>query len=58
MPRLIDGYTALIDQTIAGAVLMVVGKVTLAVAALAVFFRWFGGEHRADRGIESRLGVR
>ncbi|TME72323.1 MAG: cytochrome c oxidase assembly protein, partial [Chloroflexi bacterium] len=58
VPRLIDGYTALIDQTIAGAVLMVVGKVTLAVAALAVFFRWFGGEHRADRGIESRLGVR
>ena len=30
----------------------------LAVAALAIFFRWFGGEHRADRGIESRLGVR
>ena len=57
-PRLIAGYTALIDQTIAGAVLMIFGKVTLAVAALAVFFRWFGAEHRADRGIESRLGVR
>jgi putative membrane protein len=48
-PRLIEGYTALIDQTIAGAVLMVFGKVTLGVAAAVVFFRWFGAEHRADR---------
>jgi cytochrome c oxidase assembly factor CtaG len=29
-------------------VLMILGKATLAVAATAVFFRWFGGEHRAD----------
>jgi putative membrane protein len=57
-PRVIEGYTALIDQTIAGAVLMIFGKITLAVAALAIFFRWFGGEQRADRGIESRVGVR
>jgi putative membrane protein len=49
VPRLIDGFTALIDQTIAGAVLMIFGKVTLAVAALAVFFRWFGAERRADQ---------
>jgi cytochrome c oxidase assembly factor CtaG len=49
VPRLIPGYTALIDQTIAGAVLMILGKATLAVAALTVFFRWFGGEHRADQ---------
>ncbi|MGH7765211.1 MAG: cytochrome c oxidase assembly protein [Candidatus Dormibacteraceae bacterium] len=48
-PRLIPGYTALIDQTIAGAVLMIVGKVTLSAAALVVFFRWFGGEQRADQ---------
>jgi putative membrane protein len=47
-PRLIEGYTALIDQTIAGAVLMILGKLTLAVAALAVFFRWFSGEQRSD----------
>jgi len=57
-PRLIEGFTALIDQTIAGAVLMIFGKVTMAVAALTIFFRWFGAEHRSDRGIESRLGVR
>ena len=58
VPRLIDGFSALIDQTIAGAVLMIFGKVTLAIAALAIFFRWFGAEQRADRGIESRLRVR
>jgi putative membrane protein len=57
-PRLIAGYTALIDQTIAGAVLMVFGKVTLGIAAGVIFFRWFGGEHREDRGIESRVRVR
>ncbi len=57
-PRLIAGYSALIDQTIAGAVLMIFGKVTLAVAALVVFFRWFGAEHAQDRGIESALRVR
>jgi putative membrane protein len=57
-PRLIAGFTPLIDQTVAGSVLMILGKATLAVAALTVFFRWFGGEQRADRGIESRVGVR
>jgi cytochrome c oxidase assembly factor CtaG len=57
-PRVIDGFTPLIDQTMAGSVLMILGKATLAVAALTVFFRWFGSEQRADRGIESRVGVR
>jgi putative membrane protein len=49
VPRLITSLTPLIDQTLAGAVLMILGKATLAVAAMAVFFRWFGGEHRADQ---------
>jgi putative membrane protein len=48
-PRLVSGLTPLIDQTLAGAVLMILGKATMAVAALGVFFRWFGGEHLADR---------
>ena len=48
-PRLIASLTPVIDQTIAGAVLMILGKATLAVAAIAVFFRWFGAEHRADQ---------
>jgi putative membrane protein len=49
VPRLIDGFTALIDQTIAGAVLMIFGKVTLSIAALTIFYRWFGAERRADQ---------
>jgi hypothetical protein len=37
---------------------MIFGKVTLAIAALVVFFRWFGVEQAEDRGIESALRVR
>ena len=48
VPRLITSLTPLIDQTIAGAVLMILGKATLAVAGLAVFFRWFGAEHSSQ----------
>jgi putative membrane protein len=48
-PRLIASLTPVIDQTVAGAVLMILGKATLAVAAIAVFTRWFGAEHRADQ---------
>ena len=51
-PRLIPGFTPLIDQTIAGAVLMILGKVMLAVAALVVFYRWFSREQRADQDSE------
>jgi putative membrane protein len=48
-PRLVASLTPIIDQTVAGAVLMILGKATLAVAAVAVFTRWFGREQRADR---------
>ena len=48
-PRLVASLTPVIDQTVAGAVLMILGKATLAVAAIAVFVRWFGSEQRADR---------
>jgi cytochrome c oxidase assembly factor CtaG len=49
VPRLVPSLTPIIDQTLAGAALMVLGKATFAVAGLAVFFRWFGGEHAADQ---------
>ena len=49
VPRLIDSLTPVIDQTLAGAVLMVLGKATVLVCGLAIFFRWFGGEQRADQ---------
>lgn len=48
VPRLVDSITPLIDQTLAGAVLMVLGKATMALIGLAIFFRWFGAEHRQD----------
>jgi putative membrane protein len=48
-PRLIDSLTPIIDQTVAGAVLMILGKATLAVAAIAVFFRWFSADAPASQ---------
>lgn len=47
-PRLIPSLTPVIDQTVAGAVLMTFGKATMSVAAIAVFFRWFGTDHKED----------
>ena len=38
----------LIDQTVAGAVLVIFGKLTMSIAAIAVCARWFGSEHKAD----------
>jgi len=52
-PRLIPGFTPLIDQTIAGAVLMILGKVMLVATALVVFFRWFSREQREDMRLDS-----
>jgi putative membrane protein len=49
VPRLLPSMTPIIDQTVAGAVLMVLGKSTMAVCGLAVFFNWFGEEQREDR---------
>lgn len=49
VPRLVPSLTPIIDQTLAGAALMVLGKATFSVAGLSVFFRWFGGEHAADQ---------
>jgi putative membrane protein len=49
VPRLVPSLAPLIDQTLAGATLMILGKATMAVAALAVFYRWFGREHADDQ---------
>jgi putative membrane protein len=51
-PRLVASLDAVTDQTVAGAVLMTLGKLTMGVSAIAVFIRWFADEHRAD---EARL---
>jgi len=47
-PRLVASLTPLVDQTVAGAVLMIFGKATMTIAAIAVFTRWFGSEREAD----------
>jgi cytochrome c oxidase assembly factor CtaG len=47
-PRLVASLTPLVDQTVAGAVLMIFGKATMTIAAIAVFIRWFGSEREAD----------
>jgi putative membrane protein len=57
VPRLVGSLTPLIDQTLAGAVLMILGKATMSIAALSVFFRWFGSEHADDR-TRVRWGLR
>ena len=48
-PRLVMSLTPVVDQTVAGAILMIFGKATIAIAAVAVFIRWFGSDHEADR---------
>jgi putative membrane protein len=58
VPRLIPSMSALVDQTVAGAVLMVLGKTTMGVCALAVFFRWFGAEQRADQAESAAHRIR
>jgi len=52
VPRIVDSLTPLVDQTVAGAVLMILGKVTIAIAGLAVFFRWFDAERREDDAVQ------
>jgi cytochrome c oxidase assembly factor CtaG len=48
VPRLVASLNPLTDQTVAGAILMIFGKATISVAALAVFIRWFAADHEAD----------
>ena len=47
-PRLVASLDPVIDQTVAGAILMTLGKLTITIAAIAVFVRWFGADHRSD----------
>jgi cytochrome c oxidase assembly factor CtaG len=53
-PRLVQSLTPLIDQTVAGAVLMIFGKLTMTIAALSVFLRWFGADLKADQAALTR----
>jgi putative membrane protein len=48
-PRVFIGFMAVIDQTVAGALMMTVDMTVMGIDALVVFFRWFNGEVRKDR---------
>ncbi len=48
-PRLIDSLTPVIDQTVAGAVLMILGKAAMTVDGIAIFFRWFSADAPASQ---------
>lgn len=50
--RLFAGITPVIDQSIAGAVLMVVGKSSSVIAAIAIFLRWARRELGQDSVLE------
>jgi putative membrane protein len=39
-PRLLDWLTPSVDQDIAGAVMMIVAKITILLALIVIFFRW------------------
>jgi hypothetical protein len=39
---------------LAGAILMTLGKLTIAIAAIAIFIRWFAAERRADEARTSK----
>jgi putative membrane protein len=56
-PRLVASLDPVTDQTVAGAVLMTLGKLTIGVAAIVVFIRWFGSEHDEDMARRT-IGVR
>jgi putative membrane protein len=49
VPRLVASLDPVTDQTVAGAILMIFGKATISIAGIAVFIRWFGAEHEADK---------
>ena len=48
-PRIVPGLGPVTDQTAAGAVLMLFGKSSYFIGAVAVFLRWFDREQREDR---------
>jgi len=45
-PRLLDWLTPSVDQDIAGAVMMIVAKITILAALIVIFFRWVRRELR------------
>lgn len=55
-PRLLDWLTPSVDQDIAGAVMMIVAKITILVALIVIFFRWVRQEMAEPVGADRRAG--
>lgn len=53
VPRLAAGIDPLTDQVLAGLVLMVIGKFSLTVASLDIFFRWLRRARAEERAAEA-----
>jgi cytochrome c oxidase assembly factor CtaG len=51
--RIVPSLDPVTDQTVAGAVLMLLGKSSYFIGAVIVFMRWFGAERRADADAET-----
>ena len=47
-PRLVESLTVVADQTLSGAVLMLLGKISYAIAMLVIFFRWLARDRAEE----------
>jgi cytochrome c oxidase assembly factor CtaG len=56
VPRVVSWLDPVVDQNLAGVVLMVFGKTSYAVAALAIFFRVLDQDRRLEPTAASRPG--
>jgi putative membrane protein len=53
-PRIVSGITPVIDQTIAGAVMMAMDMAVLGLVGLVILYRWFGQDERDDEALTDR----
>ena len=49
----IPGWDAVVDQTVAGTVLQLLGKTSFLVAAVVLFWRWVAVDHADDPGYDA-----
>ncbi len=54
-PRIVAGLDPVTDQTAAGAILMLFGKSSYALAVIVIFLRWFSREFREDMAAQQVL---
>jgi cytochrome c oxidase assembly factor CtaG len=50
-PRVVPGISAVIDQTIAGAIMMAMDMAVLGLDGLVILYRWFGKEDSDEEAL-------